>query len=521
MSIVDIVARKTSEYTESVPKSERKEIGQFFTPPETARQMAGYLRNSSEEISILDPGAGTGILTAAALEKVLEGGRVRKISADLFETNKDILPVLSENMEMIRQAMADEKIDFSFSVISEDFITHSKRKWMGMDPSRTYDIAISNPPYMKIGKGSQQAEVMRSIVYGQPNLYCLFMAMASKLLKDNGELIFIVPRSFTSGLYFSKFREWFLDMMKITDINTFESRDSTFTADKILQETVIVRALKTKNIPQYVTVSESRGISQSGSERSMRISHDLCISDDGNRFILIPTKESDVRTIHLMKEWGRTLPELGYKLKTGQVIDFRETDWLRTERVSGAVPLIWPCNFEGGNIIIRDSLGKKPQYFARSAGTERVMLAPGNYVLVKRFTSKEEPRRIQCAVLPSEFFERYGGACVENHVNILTKRKGNMSTDEMMGLYVLFSSSYYDDYYRLLNGSTQVNATEFNSMCSPPADKIAEFGTMSRRYPVLDAKTCDMIIDAASGGIGCRKVKEETIWENWMRPKIY
>lgn len=57
---------------------------------------------------------------------------------------------------------------------------------------------------MKINKDSGQADAMRSIVFGQPDPYSLFMAMSAKLLKDDGGFVFIVPRSFTSGLYFSK-----------------------------------------------------------------------------------------------------------------------------------------------------------------------------------------------------------------------------------------------------------------------------------------------------------------------------
>ena len=521
MSLVEIVVKKTSEYSEEVPKPLRKEIGQFFTPPDIARLMAGHIKNNSESVSILDPGAGTGILAAAALEKILETGRAKNISIDLFETNKDIIPILSENMEDIQQAIAGEKVDISINIKCEDFITFNSKKWMGVTPSKTYDVAISNPPYKKIGKDAVQAEIMRSIVYGQPNMYYLFMAMASKLLKENGEFIFIVPRSFTSGLYFSKFREWFLNMMKITEMNVFESRDSMFIADKVLQETLTICAVKTKDAPHYVTVSESPDITRPESNRSTRIEYDLLITNDDHRFILIPTKESDKLAIHLVNSWGKTLEERGYKLKTGQVIDFRETDWLRMEKASNTVPLIWPCNFENGKIEIKDSLEKKPQYFIRSSKTERVMLAPGNYVLVKRFTSKEESRRIQCAVLPQEFFEKHGGVCIENHVNILAKGKGSMSTDEMMGLFVLFNSSYYDDYYRILNGSTQVNATEFNTICTPSSNKIAEMGAMSYRYPKLDTKTCDAILNTLLNEEENNEIRGETAWKNWMRPKIY
>lgn len=72
-----------------------------------------------------------------------------------------------------------------------------------------YDVIISNPPYKKIAKAEPESVVMDSVVHGQPNIYFLFMAMSVKLLKPNGEMIFITPRSFTSGLYFRKFREYF------------------------------------------------------------------------------------------------------------------------------------------------------------------------------------------------------------------------------------------------------------------------------------------------------------------------
>lgn len=72
-----------------------------------------------------------------------------------------------------------------------------------------YDVIIGNPLYSKIGKTANEALSMPDICYGAPNLY-FFMEMASFNLVDNGELVFIVPRSWTSGTYFRKFREKFL-----------------------------------------------------------------------------------------------------------------------------------------------------------------------------------------------------------------------------------------------------------------------------------------------------------------------
>ena len=68
---------------------------------------------------------------------------------------------------------------------------------------------ISNPPYKKIGKNDIESTIMENVVYGQPNMYFLFMAMAERLLKDDGELIFIVPRSWTSGTYLRSLEKYF------------------------------------------------------------------------------------------------------------------------------------------------------------------------------------------------------------------------------------------------------------------------------------------------------------------------
>ena len=57
-------------------------------------------------------------------------------------------------------------------------------------------------------KDAPEAKVMHSICYGSPNLYFLFWAMGIHNLKSNAELVYIVPRSWTSGSYFKQFRQY-------------------------------------------------------------------------------------------------------------------------------------------------------------------------------------------------------------------------------------------------------------------------------------------------------------------------
>ena len=51
---------------------------------------------------------------------------------------------------------------------------------------------------------------MPAVVHGAPNLYFLFASMSLFNLKQESEMVYIVPRSWTSGAYFTAFRQYLL-----------------------------------------------------------------------------------------------------------------------------------------------------------------------------------------------------------------------------------------------------------------------------------------------------------------------
>lgn len=89
-----------------------------------------------------------------------------------------------------------------------------------------FDLVVGNPPYMKMAKDSSEARAMPDVCYGAPNLYFLFATMGLFNLIHNGELVYIIPRSWTSGAYFKRFRQKFLSEGAILHIHLFVSRDS-------------------------------------------------------------------------------------------------------------------------------------------------------------------------------------------------------------------------------------------------------------------------------------------------------
>ena len=74
-----------------------------------------------------------------------------------------------------------------------------------------------------------------------------------------------------------------------------------------------------------------------------------------------------------------------------------------------------------------------------------------------------------------------------------------MSESLVYGLYVLFNSTAYDLYYRILNGSTQVNSTEINSMPVPSIKIIEEMGIQLMNSSERTEEICNEILEGYYG----------------------
>ena len=107
--------------------------------------------------------------------------------------------------------------------------------------SSKYDMVVSNPPYFRIPRNDPSAQAMPTVVHGAPNLYFLFAAMSLFHLKPGAEMVYIIPRSWTSGLYFTYFRKYLLSRGKLEHIHLFGSRDKVFKEEEVLQETMIIK----------------------------------------------------------------------------------------------------------------------------------------------------------------------------------------------------------------------------------------------------------------------------------------
>jgi adenine-specific DNA-methyltransferase len=482
--LIEHAAHLSEKYDKDHCLEDRKLKGQFFTPRKVSAYMAGLFDITGQSIRLLDPGAGTGNLTAAFCERVLEAKDHVHLTVDVYENDPTLVPLLRDTLEtcMSKLDAAGHRMDYriyeqDFILVNDSYFARTDLLSTSLKPEM-YDYVISNPPYYKLNKDSPESSVMVELVAGQPNIYPLFMALAVSMMKQNGEMVFITPRSFCSGLYYKKFRDWFLSHAQIKNIHIFESRKEVFDRDDVLQETIIVKAIKNQESPQgHICISESKNRSFEQTRELEINQSDLIFRRNGDSFIRIPTSANELSILRAIDKWPNNLKHLGMEISTGPVVPFRAEQYLLTDLKDApvAAPLLWMHNIQGMQITWPLKKTGKAAAISVQLETVPILVPVKNYTLVKRFTAKEQKRRLHAAALLEKEFP-YDSVGIENHLNYIYRPKGNLSINETVGMAALLNLKVIDDYFRALNGNTQVNATDIRSLPLPDIEIIRKIG---------------------------------------------
>ena len=480
----------------SSPRPERSKIGQFFTPPAIARFMASLFEQHKSDVRIMDPGAGAGVLFAACVETLLAASeRPRSITVVAYENDHRVLAHLKDTVDRCASMCKEAGVSFQASIRPEDFvpaaIAQIEEGFFDAEGER-YTHTILNPPYMKINSQSATRRLLDRAGIEVSNLYAAFVWLAARMLEPEGELVAITPRSFCNGPYFKRFRLHLMEMMSLQHIHVFESRKKVFGDDEVLQENVIYHAVREGTKREYVSVSTSEGMVFEESTSQMVPYEHVVIPGDRDAFIHLVLDYADNRVIARMAAFTKSLDRLGLNVSTGPVVDFRARKYLRPLPQNGTAPLIYPLHFSHGFIDWPDESCKKANAITVSAKSRHLLLQTGYYVLTKRFTAKEEARRVVAAMYDPE---RIPTALLgfENHLNYFHAAGHGMELDLAKGLTVYLNSSLFDQYFRLFSGHTQVNATDLRKMRYPVREQLLTLGAyVADRLP--DQETLDAIL---------------------------
>jgi adenine-specific DNA-methyltransferase len=458
--------------------------------------MGSLFEGDVEDIRILDPGAGAGVLFAAAVGALISKEfRPKSVEVLAYESDKPVIPYLNDTIVRCELACRDAGISFRGKILAEDFIAAGVAETdegLFAGHPKKFTHAILNPPYKKINGQSETRKLLNAAGMGVSNLYAAFVWLAARMLKPGGELVAITPRSFCNGPYFRRFRVALLGLMILRQIHVFESRNKAFRDDDVLQENIIFHAIRGVGKPKHVTVSSSEGVDFSKvSFRRAPYEH-LVLPKDRDGILHLMLDDADLRVKERMEMFRTSLTELGLDVSTGRVVDFRARDHLRLKPENGALPLVYPCHFENGFVHWPAKSGKKPNAIVLSDRTSDLLVPAGHYVLTKRFTSKEERRRVVAAIYdPDKVEAQHVG--FENHLNYFHARGAGLSPNLAKGLAVFLNSSLFDQYFRLFSGHTQVNATDLRKIRYPSRDQLMRLGRhVKHRLPAQE--TVDTIL---------------------------
>lgn len=462
----------------------RAGLGQFMTPANVAVFMASMLDVASppRELCLLDAGSGTGILTAAVIAEFcarLESQRPAAIDVVAWEIDSSLEPLLRRTFGYCEEIATRAGIRFTWDVRCEDFITGAAdliagNALFGASPDRPFNVAVLNPPYRKLNSDSRERACLDRLGMGTSNLYSAFVWLALELLQDGGEIVAITPRSFMNGAYFRTYREALMQRLAIRRIHVYDARDVAFSTDGVLQENVIFHGVRGAS-PAPIRVTTSNGPGDQGLTERMVDPSEMVLPDDGQSVMRLVADDNGARITRGILGLTHYVSDLGVSISTGRVVGFRARDRLHMEAEPGDAPMILTRHCRGGFVEWPKGSRGIPNGLSVSGPNDDLVLPSGWYVLVNRFSAKEDRRRVMASLFDPR---RLDADCVafDNKLNVFHRQNAGLPEALAKGLAAFLNSSVVDAYFRQVSGHTQINAGDLRGLKFPDAGALARLG---------------------------------------------
>lgn len=455
--------------------------------------MADLFPPGDGDCRLLDAGAGIGSLAAAFLERWRSGGlRFKRVELDVYEIDDSLHEQLGQTLSKYQGDTCSVKVH------GDDFIHAVAEALSGGLFAKSlprYSHAILNPPYKKINSHSAHRVDLRRVGIETVNLYSAFVALAVAQAAPGGQIVAIIPRSFCNGPYYRPFREFILERAAIQHMHLFESRSKAFKDDAVLQENIIIR-LERGGEQGPVTISTSTDDTFSDLTTHRHLFERIVFSDDSERFIHVPTSP-EKHMIERSPTIQYTLANLGIEVSTGPVVDFRLKEYLRDMPGPGTVPLLYPGHFAPSGTTWPIEGMKKPNAIERNTDTEKWLYPNGFYCVVRRFSSKEEARRIVASMVNPDTFGDAPVLGFENHLNVFHADRRGLPQVLARGLTVFLSTTAVDVAFRRFSGHTQVNATDLKLMKYPSREILTQLG----EWAIQEGTLTQTMIDEQFGAV--------------------
>ena len=495
--MLNLAVRNTGKLIREKSKSENIRLGRLFTKKDTARLMASMLRIDEKKtaFTVLDPGAGTGILSAAVVEEICKRATsCKQIFLTCFETNPDFLPMLNDNLERIRKkAKHDYDVKLFVTVYEENYIVDSKNHYTVTffdTVEDKYDIIICNPPTEFYGKYSEEALTAGGVSLVKINAAFLFAKMAAKHLEEDGRLVIILPITYATAAELSTLRKEMAKSLSINRIHLFIGKQKNLKRAVPLKKNFIISYEKgEKSGSVQITTSTDAGKSITSLPP---LPYDFVV-DPENGMLTLPKSVEDTNIVRYISDFPETLSSLGLKMSTGLVIDSKCEGLLFTDPIIGSVPLIRPATMQNGGITFPMPI--KKQYIAPV--NPALIQKNKNLIIVKRIPAKSDERFVNCSIYLASQLPAYKYISTHNKINFIdtVDKNSEICARLAFGLFAILNSTIYDRYISIVSKSKQINSKEMKKLPLPPRNIIENIGMRLMAMRQTSVKACDQIVN--------------------------
>ncbi len=336
--------------TKKLSKDVKQSSGIYFTPYSIIEKNFELLEKygiMNQVETILEPSCGSG----QYIDYIKENYR-NVIPKNIIgiELNNDIFKEISELYS------CDSKI----VILNQNFLEFS--------PETKYDLIIGNPPYFVVSKKYIDNLLCKmnlkeySIFYeGRPNIFILFIIHSISLLKDNGVLSFILPKSFLNCLYYNPIREFIYKNFMI--LNIYDCSNDKYLETE--QDTIIFIMMKTKDNENY------------NDYWSLYFNKESTLNSSSESYIIFNTYENILKIKELIKE-STTLHKLNFNVKVGNIVWNQHKDILTKDDTQTL--LIYNSNIVNNSLkIIEFNNDEKKPYISKKGNIGPILVLNRGY----------------------------------------------------------------------------------------------------------------------------------------------
>ena len=496
--MLNLAVRNTGKLIREKSKSENIRLGRLFTKKDTARLMAGMLTLDEKKTvyTILDPGAGTGILAAAAIEEVCKKcPSATQIFITCYENNPVFLPMLKDNLERIRKKVRhDYGAKLYVTVYEENYLTDSKNHYTVslFDETREdkFDLIICNPPLDLIDKYSPEAEAVGKVTQLKTAAAYLFCRLAAKHLEDGGQLVIMLPTTASTSAGLAPFRKEMANALSLRKIHLFVGKQKNQKRAVPLKKSFILAYAKAEKTD---TIDVTTSVDNGATVVTLPPVPYGFVVDANDGTLTLPKSVEDTKIVKHISDLPETLSSLGLKVSTGLILDSRCEGMLFTEPMKGAIPVLRPSAIKGGQIRFPQPV--KRQYLMTD--DERLVQKNKNMIIIKRVPAKSDERFVNSAIYMAAQLPGYRYISTHNKINFIdtVDKNEEMSPRFVFGLFALLNSTIYDRYISIMSKSKQINAKEMKDLPLPPRHIIENIGMRLMSARQTSVSMCDQLVN--------------------------